>query len=176
LDSIIFTNSFKITLSNNGVALFIISSLFNHSCTPNCRYFVTPQQIIFYAIKSIKVGEEITVSYGPKKPTNCLCNCCSSLKIKSNSTLTDSSIIDRLLKKILKNKIHSTDYIDNIVYEVINKCYKYKLDTNYKITILSPYKHLFTTSIKNHLIMTLCLEDPSFLDVNLHSALNDLST
>ena len=48
--------------------LYINSSFFNHSCEPNCFYFGIANMLIVKAIKNIKKGEELTVSYIEPKP------------------------------------------------------------------------------------------------------------
>ena len=48
--------------------LYINCSLFNHSCNPNCFYFGIANMLIVKAIKDIKKGEELTVSYIEPKP------------------------------------------------------------------------------------------------------------
>jgi|SRR5579872_4169191 len=37
--------------------------LFNHSCEPNCYFFIYKWHTLFYALRDIKRGEELTVSY-----------------------------------------------------------------------------------------------------------------
>ena len=68
--------------------LYINSSFFNHSCDPNCFYFGIANMLIVKAIKNIKRGEELTVSYIEPKPAymrkneltkwefNCTCKYC----------------------------------------------------------------------------------------------------
>jgi len=46
-----------------GQGLYPVASRINHSCKPNCSSFVTPRQIVIYAIDNIKCGDEITVYY-----------------------------------------------------------------------------------------------------------------
>ena len=48
--------------------LYINCSFFNHSCEPNCFYFGIANMLIVKAIKDIKKGEELTVSYIEPKP------------------------------------------------------------------------------------------------------------
>ena len=38
--------------------------LVNHSCDPNCETWVEEDQILFYAKKDIKEGEELSINYG----------------------------------------------------------------------------------------------------------------
>lgn len=50
--------------------------LINHSCQPNCWILNTKGHIYFFALRDIKIGEEITISYllPPKDKT---CNPCT---------------------------------------------------------------------------------------------------
>lgn len=50
--------------------------LINHSCEPNCWILNTKDKVFFFALRNIKVGEELTISYllPPKDKT---CNPCS---------------------------------------------------------------------------------------------------
>jgi hypothetical protein len=48
--------------------LYINCSFFNHSCDPNCFYYGIANMLIVKAIKDIKKGEELTVSYIEPKP------------------------------------------------------------------------------------------------------------
>jgi SET domain-containing protein len=36
----------------------------NHSCAPNARLCIANRRVEFYALRTIEVGEEITVNYG----------------------------------------------------------------------------------------------------------------
>lgn len=49
--------------------------LINHSCEPNCWILNTKGKVFFFALKNIKLGEELTISYllPPKDET---CNPC----------------------------------------------------------------------------------------------------
>ena len=38
--------------------------LINHSCEPNCEAWIEEDQIFIYAVKPIKVGDELTFDYG----------------------------------------------------------------------------------------------------------------
>ena len=58
----------KITPTELCYGLYINSSFFNHSCNPNCFYFGIANMLIVKAIKDIKKGEELTVSYIEPKP------------------------------------------------------------------------------------------------------------
>jgi uncharacterized protein len=48
----------------------------NHSCNPNARLCIRQGRVEFYALRSIAVGEEITVDYGETHHEGKLrCNC-----------------------------------------------------------------------------------------------------
>jgi hypothetical protein len=52
--------------------------LINHSCTPNCWIYVYRGHTLFFALRKIKPGEELTISYllSPKDGCNpCTHNC-----------------------------------------------------------------------------------------------------
>ena len=46
-----------------GIGLWLDTSMFNHSCTPNCTWAPIGNQMFVYASKDIKQGEELCVSY-----------------------------------------------------------------------------------------------------------------
>lgn len=50
--------------------------LINHSCKPNCWIFNWKKHVYFFALRNIKIGEELTISYllPPKDKT---CNPCT---------------------------------------------------------------------------------------------------
>ena len=58
----------KITPTELCYGIYINCSFFNHSCEPNCFYFGIANMLIVKAIKDIKKGEELTVSYIEPKP------------------------------------------------------------------------------------------------------------
>lgn len=58
----------KIAITELCYGLYINCSFFNHSCNPNCFYFGIANMVIVKAIKDIKKGEELTVSYIEPKP------------------------------------------------------------------------------------------------------------
>lgn len=58
--------------------------LLNHSCTPNCWIYLYSNHSLFFAVRNIKPGEELTISYllSPKKdcsPCSHVCKCQSKL-------------------------------------------------------------------------------------------------
>ncbi len=57
----------------------------NHSCAPNAYMRAAPgNKIIFFALRDIKEGEEITINYrDPEHPEKCHCG---ARKCRSNST------------------------------------------------------------------------------------------
>jgi hypothetical protein len=58
----------------------------NHSCRPNCEVIIKNKHIMIYAVKNIKLGEELNYNYGKEyfdeyiKPFGCKCAHCTSLK------------------------------------------------------------------------------------------------
>ena len=58
----------KIAINELCYGLYVNCSFFNHSCNPNCFYFGIANMVIVKAIKDIKKGEELTVSYIEPKP------------------------------------------------------------------------------------------------------------
>ena len=58
----------KIAITELCYGLYVNCSFFNHSCNPNCFYFGIANMVIVKAIKDIKKGEELTVSYIEPKP------------------------------------------------------------------------------------------------------------
>lgn len=57
----------------------------NHSCKPNCEVDIKKGRIFIYAIKNIKVGEELHYDYGKEyvdeyiKPYGCKCEKCAKV-------------------------------------------------------------------------------------------------
>lgn len=49
--------------------------LINHSCEPNCWILNTKGKVFFFALKNIKLGEELTISY-LLPPKDEMCNPC----------------------------------------------------------------------------------------------------
>lgn len=45
--------------------------LINHSCSPNCWVFNTKKHVYFFALRDIKVGEELSISYLLPPVGNC---------------------------------------------------------------------------------------------------------
>lgn len=83
----LFTLNDKIVLDGTGrehTARYI-----NHSCKPNMEAVIeNEEQIMFYAIKNIRKGEEFTFDYGEEyvkdiiSKEGCLCESCKSIKNK----------------------------------------------------------------------------------------------
>ncbi|MES1920731.1 hypothetical protein MHBO_002371 [Bonamia ostreae] len=83
------------------LSIFPKSSLFNHSCDPNCHVLFEENKIKFYSLKKIFFGEELTFSYAQnikianlnKRLTflkqnfdfDCLCSFCCNNKQNENS-------------------------------------------------------------------------------------------
>ncbi|MEK7577256.1 MAG: SET domain-containing protein [Patescibacteria group bacterium] len=67
--------------------------LVNHSCQPNCWIYIYRGHTLFFALRDIDVGEELTISYllSPKddtcKPCTHVCHC-SSVYCKGTMHLT----------------------------------------------------------------------------------------
>lgn len=63
--------------------------LFNHSCEPNCWIYISKGHTLFYAIRKINTGEELTISYllSPKgkscNPCQHVCKCNSKFCTKT---------------------------------------------------------------------------------------------
>lgn len=55
-----------------GSGIYLSASLLNHSCNPNCLVFFSKNTIIIRSSRSIKVGEELCISYGPLSPRHLL--------------------------------------------------------------------------------------------------------
>ena len=49
----------------HGNALYALSSLINHACQPNAYWFIWGDLMVIRAFRSMKKGEEITISYVP---------------------------------------------------------------------------------------------------------------
>lgn len=49
--------------------------LINHDCEPNCWMYIYKGHTLFYALRNIIVGEEMTINYllGPEDDHRCLC-------------------------------------------------------------------------------------------------------
>jgi uncharacterized protein len=50
----------------------------NHSCQPNARLCIRNRRVEFYAVREIKIGEEITVNYGETHHEGRLTCCCGA--------------------------------------------------------------------------------------------------
>ncbi|HEY4488518.1 MAG TPA: SET domain-containing protein-lysine N-methyltransferase [Candidatus Paceibacterota bacterium] len=52
----------------------------NHSCEPNCEAEIEDGRVLFYALRTIEEGEELTIDYGEEyfdefiRPTGCKCD------------------------------------------------------------------------------------------------------
>lgn len=59
------TRDYVFTINSESVALaFGYASLYNHSDTPNARWYFVNDKLVFQAIKTINKNEEILISYG----------------------------------------------------------------------------------------------------------------
>jgi len=61
LRSKIITNRFNFRFGKNAVLYY--GSFFNHSCSPNVIYYPFNEKMVFGALRNIKVGEELCISY-----------------------------------------------------------------------------------------------------------------
>ena len=76
--------------------------LINHSCDPNCWILNTNGRVYFFALRDIKSGEELTISYllPPKDETcnpcthNCYCGSKRSLTSLKKCTGTMHQTVD----------------------------------------------------------------------------------
>ena len=127
--------------------LYINCSFFNHSCDPNCFYFGIANMLIVKAIKDIKKGDELTVSYIEPKPAfmrknelskwefNCQCKYCkeeadicnrdayfkvfdSYVKIQNMMVNNGISSYEQLEIKL---DVFSQDIIYNMIMNMIEK-------------------------------------------------------
>ncbi|MDD4332683.1 MAG: SET domain-containing protein-lysine N-methyltransferase [Patescibacteria group bacterium] len=88
--------------------------LLNHSCMPNCDNFDYQEHIVFFALRRIFPGEELTYSYNlsplaEKEPANHPCNCQTPLchgNLSSPNQIIDQKIIEFSRKQAAKNKRH----------------------------------------------------------------------
>lgn len=59
----------------------------NHSCDPNCEAEIDGNRIFFYAIRTIRPGEELTIDYGKEyfeefiRPRGCRCEQCATATV-----------------------------------------------------------------------------------------------
>lgn len=108
LGKVIKTSEYDFTLDKNGLFLMYYSDaasvypdltipgihLINHSCSPNCWIYTYHGHTLFFALRNIKAGEELTISYllSPKTgfchpcPHVCRCqskNCTGSMHLSS---------------------------------------------------------------------------------------------
>ncbi len=66
----------------NGSGRDNVARYINHSCKPNCEVDIKKGRIFIYALRSIKVGEELNYDYGEEyvdeyiKPYGCKCKPC----------------------------------------------------------------------------------------------------
>lgn len=49
-----------------GYQVCLIAPLINHSCDPNIKFVSYDDKIVYFAIRPIKAGEQLFMSYGPK--------------------------------------------------------------------------------------------------------------
>lgn len=51
--------------SRHTLAWFTLSSMFNHSCLPNCLWYLIGDYLFLYVISNVKQDEQLTISYCP---------------------------------------------------------------------------------------------------------------
>lgn len=64
-------DQWSIDASRDGDATAFI----NHSCAPNCFSRVSKGHMLFFALRAIRVGEEITLDYTPSQHPGRRCTC-----------------------------------------------------------------------------------------------------
>ncbi|MEP6821510.1 MAG: SET domain-containing protein-lysine N-methyltransferase [Chthoniobacterales bacterium] len=64
-------NGWSIDASRGGDATAFI----NHSCTPNCFSRITHGRLLFFALREIQPGEELTLDYTPSQHPGLPCTC-----------------------------------------------------------------------------------------------------
>lgn len=120
---IISSNSFSNHEKNYAKRLYLTTSRFNHSCSPNLGYDFDDWNIRLYTLRDIKAGEVLCISYSdviyffPRETRryyllgehgfDCACTSCNAI----GSTVSDKN--RRTLKRIaidLKHRVGSTLY------------------------------------------------------------------
>ena len=51
------------------------TAFINHSCAPNCFSRVTRGRLLFFALREIRAGEELTLDYSPSQHPGLPCTC-----------------------------------------------------------------------------------------------------
>lgn len=81
----------------------------NHSCEPNCRIQFTGEEILIYALRNIKIGEELTVDYYAElylEGAKCRCrqvNCRDRLSRSTRFNLMLSQFLEEMEKQAKNN-------------------------------------------------------------------------
>ncbi len=84
--------------------------LLNHSCEPNCAFFTYQGHILFFTLRHIFLGEELTVAYmlSPKdsfcEPCNHICKCESKFCSRSMHLPQDSYVNWRYFQETQNQK------------------------------------------------------------------------
>lgn len=78
--------------------------LLNHSCTPNCWMYTYKGHTLFYALRKIFAGEELTISYQLPPQKNELKCFCQSDKCKNTMHLTEEEYQSWLKVHALQSK------------------------------------------------------------------------
>ncbi|MGI8436651.1 MAG: SET domain-containing protein [Chthoniobacterales bacterium] len=61
----------SVDASRSGTATAFV----NHSCGPNCFSRITHGRLLFFSLRPIRAGEEITLDYSPSQHPNRRCTC-----------------------------------------------------------------------------------------------------
>ncbi|AGF85501.1 RNase_H domain-containing protein [Moumouvirus goulette] len=107
-------------LNNNKILTFGITKI-NHSCDPNCSVFIQERyrhsntEIIFmelFAVRNIKKGSELKISYGPETGHNrdFECNCGKNVEERKKLFDTVSGIsrkLSEINRELIREKIYS---------------------------------------------------------------------
>ncbi len=76
--------------------------LINHSCVPNCWIYTLHGHTIFFALRDIEVGDELTISY-LLPPKSKLCNPCSHICFCGNATCNGTFHLSEIKFKKWRN-------------------------------------------------------------------------
>lgn len=142
LGKVIKTADYDLDRDKNGLFLMYYSNqksiypnltkpgihLLNHSCTPNCWMYIYRGHTLFFAIRKIKAGEELTISYllSPKDKN---CNPCTHNCICESSFCTGTMHMSRdkyeKWQKFQKNQKRKTKTAKAVIGENLQKLASY---------------------------------------------------
>ncbi|KAG8903324.1 hypothetical protein FRB99_003427 [Tulasnella sp. 403] len=114
-------------------ALFLLPSLFNHSCAPNARWYCFGDIMVIRALRAIQKGEEVYLAYGGQGLTyltrnqdigltkflgTCQCNLCSADR--------EDGLVHCKQRESIFGNIYSCDTIDGVKkgIKALKKTYK----------------------------------------------------